>query len=442
MTEPSRSAQHDPGRLGSGWFAADESLSRDDLLAHQLQRLRAGLAEVLRTNAFYRRKLGELDPGDLRSLDDVRRLPFTTKKELTEDQLAAPPFGTDLTYPLARYVRLHQTSGTTGKPLRVLDTEESWEWWARSWARVYRAAGVTADDRIYFCFGFGPFIGFWSAFEGARTIGALAISGAGQTTTERLRGILDLDATVVLCTPTYALRMAEVARDEGIDLRSSQVRVTIHAGEPGASIPETRARIEEAFGASTFDHTGASEIGATGFSCTARDGVHLIETEFLAEVLDPATGRPAREGEEGELVLTNLGRWGQPVIRYRTGDRVRPAYGVCSCGRSYTRMLGGILGRIDDMVTVRGVNVFPSAVESIVRRYAEVEEFQIEVYRDRGMDELRLRVELRDGSDHALCDDIATRLHGDLSLRCAVEAVERGSLPRFELKARRLVRRT
>jgi phenylacetate-CoA ligase len=420
-----------------------ENASFEELTAHQLGHLRRGLDEVLRTNAFYRRKFAGFDPRDLRSLDVVATLPFTTKSELAEDQRNSPPFGTNLTYPLSHYVRVHQTSGTTGTPLRVLDTAESWEWWAELWQYVYRAAQVTAGDRVFFCFGFGPFIGFWSAFEGARKLGALAISGGGQSTGERLRAMRDLGATVMVSTPTYALRVAEVARAEAFDLGSLQIRATIHAGEPGASIPETRARIEAAFAARCFDHTGASEVGATGFSCDARDSVHLIESEFIAEVVDPASGRAVQEGSEGELVLTNLGRWGMPVVRYRTGDRVRAVRGRCSCGRTFLRLMGGIVGRVDDMITIRGVNVFPSALEGIIRRFAEVEEFAIEVFTDRGMDEVRVLVEVRPGSDSsALGDRIRDAIHAGLSLRCAVSTVAPGALPRFELKARRVIRRS
>lgn len=418
-----------------------ETATRDELLAHQLARLREGLREVLRTNSFYGRKLAGHSPHELHSVEDLRALPFTTKQDLSEDQIAHPPFGTNLTYPLARYVRVHQTSGTSGVPLRVLDTAESWEWWSRLWRYVYGAAGVTAEDRILFCFGFGPFIGFWSAFEGARTLGALASSGGGMSSSERLRAIRDLGATVVLSTPTYALRLAEVAREEGFDLAGSSVRVTIHAGEPGASIPETRARIEEAFGARCYDHTGASEVGAHGFSCEARDCVHLIESEFIAEVLDPATHAPVPDGGLGELVITNLGRWGMPVVRYRTGDRVRPARGRCACGRTFLRLMGGILGRVDDMITVRGVNVFPSAVESIVRRYPEVDEFRIEVFTERGMEELRVVLETAGATlAEVLCRRIRDDIHAGLSLRCEVTNVPPGTLPRFELKAKRLVR--
>ncbi len=419
-----------------------ERASRDELAQHQLARLREGLREVLASNQFYRRKLAGLAAGDLRTPDDFRRLPFTTKAELTDDQRAYPPFGTNLTYPLERYVRFHQTSGSTGVPLRVLDTKESWEWWARVWQYVYGAAGVTAEDRIFFCFGFGPFVGFWSAFEGARLLGALAISGGGMSTSERLRVMRDLGATVLLCSPTYALRLIEAARDEGVDLAASDVRVTIHAGEPGASIPETRARIEEAFGARCYDHNGLTEVGATGYSCEARDCLHLIESEFIVEVLDPVSLQPVRDGELGELVLTNLGRWGMPVVRYRTGDRVRPMHGACACGRTFIRLMGGILGRVDDMITVRGVNVFPSALEAILRRYPEVDEFRIEVYTERAMDALRVVLEVRDGVDaDALCARIGDAIHAALSLRCDVAAVAPGMLPRFELKAKRLLRR-
>ncbi len=419
-----------------------ERASRDELAEHQLARLRAGFREVLATNAFQRRKLAGVAPDDIRSLEDVSRLPFTTKAELAEDQAARPPFGTNLTYPLARYVRLHHTSGTTGRPLRVLDTEESWRWWTELWLYSYRAAGVTAADRVFFAFSFGPFIGFWSGFDGARALGALAITGGGQNTVERLRAMRDLGATALVCTPTYALRLAETAVAEGIDARAIGVRRSIHAGEPGASIPETRTRIEEAFDARAFDQCGLSEVGATAFSCDARDGLHAIESEFIFEVLDPRTGEPVPEGSEGELVLTNLGRWGMPVIRYRTGDRVRPRTGACACGRTFLRLMGGILGRVDDMITVRGINVFPSALEGIVRRFPEVDEFRIEVYTARAMEELRVLVEARGDEDmvRSLCRRIADSVHADLTLRCAVEAVPLGTLPRFELKARRLVR--
>jgi len=411
----------------------------------QLTRLRDMLEQVAASNPFYRQKWAAagVDPvRDVRTLDDLAVLPFTTKHELVADQAAHPPFGSNLTFPREKYIRLHQTSGTTGKPLRWLDTDESWNWWARCWATVYRAAGVGPGDRIFFAFSFGPFIGFWSAFEGARTIGALSISGGAQTSQQRLYTLLENDATVLLCTPTYALRLAEVARENHIDVASSSIQRTIHAGEPGASIPATRARIESAWGAKCFDHTGATEVGATGFTCILQPGgVHLNEGEFIFEVFDPTTGQPA---DEGELVVTNLGRVGSPVIRYRTGDRVKVRRDPCACGRTFMQMEGGILGRVDDMITVRGVNLFPSAIENIVRGFKEVEEFRIEVFRQRHMDEVRVSVELAphitDGpATEAVAQAIIAEIRKQLAIRCDVVPVSAGSLPRFELKAKRFV---
>ena len=401
-----------------------ETWSDEERRQAQSSRLSAMLPELQRDNAFYRAKLPK-------SIRELRELPFTTKTELSEDQAAHPPFGTNLTYPLERYVRLHQTSGTTGRPLRILDTAESWDWWRECWQSVYRAAGVTARDRIFFAFSFGPFIGFWSAFGGAERLGALCLTGGAMTTIERVAAIVATDATVLMSTPTYALRLADAARDEGIDLARSALRVSIHAGEPGASIPATRERIEKELGVVAFDHTGATEVGAHGFSCSARDGVHINESEFIVEVID-ASGE-ARDQGDGELVLTNLGRWGAPVIRYRTGDRVNAVRGTCSCGRTLTKLAGGIAGRVDDMVTVRGVNVFPSAIEAIVRRFDEVGEYRVELARVREMDELRCIVE----APGEVADRVGTAIHRELGIRCLVESVAPGTLPRFEMKARR-----
>jgi len=327
-----------------------------------------------------------------------------------------------------RYVRLHQTSGSSGElPLRWLDTAESWEWWLRIWAEhVYRAASVTPADRVFLAFSFGPFIGFWSAFGGAERLGALCISGGAMTSEQRVRSILDLGATVLLSTPTYALRLADVARGMGVDLAESSVRVTIHAGEAGASIPATRDAIEAAWSASSFDHTGMTELGPTGFSCSARDGVHLIESEFIFEVTD-----------DGELVATNLGRWGMPLIRYRTGDRVIVSREPCPCGSPFMKIVGGIQGRVDDMFTVRGVNLYPSQVEDIVRRHPGVAEFVIEHRRERRMDEVALLVETSAASFSA--ERLEADLRQALGVRLDCRVVPAGTLPRSELKSRRIV---
>jgi phenylacetate-CoA ligase len=402
-----------------------ETWSDDERRRAQWARLAGRLPELTRSNAFYRAKLGSTEYGELRAL------PFTTKGELSEDQAAHPPFGTNLTYPLERYTRLHQTSGTTGRPLRLLDTPESWQWWRDCWQPIYRAAGVTAADRVFFAFSFGPFVGFWSAFAGAEQLGALCLTGGAMSTAERVASIVATGATVLMCTPTYALRLAEAGREEGIDLARCALRVSIHAGEPGASIPATRERIEAELGVESFDHTGATEVGAHGFSCSARDGVHINEAEFIAEILD-ANGE-VRDDGEGELILTNLGRWGMPVIRYRTGDRVRAVRGRCSCGRTLVKLASGIAGRVDDMVTVRGVNVFPSAIEAVIRQFSEIGEYRVELATVRSMDELRCTVE----AAPEVAERVADAIHRELGIRCAVDSVPAGTLPRFEMKAKR-----
>jgi phenylacetate-CoA ligase len=412
---------------------AQSLLNLDSIRALQLEKLQAGLRTVLRTNVFWRARLSEVH-----GWDDFDRLPLTTKNELLADQEAHSPYGTNLTYPLDRYIRLHQTSGSSGShPLRWLDTAESWEWWLRIWSdHVYRAAGVTAADRLFFAFSFGPFIGFWTAFGGAERLGALTISGGAMTTEQRVRTIAELEATVLLSTPTYALRLADTAKGIGVDLAGSKVRVTVHAGEPGASIPATRAAIEAAYSATCFDHTGMTELGPTGHSCSQRDGIHAVESEFIFEVLDEQ-GRPTGDGE-GELVATNLGRWGMPLFRYRTGDRVVVSREPCSCGSPYMKLLGGIRGRVDDMFTVRGVNLFPSQVEDIVRRHEGVSEFLIERRLVHQMDEVTLLVEI-DGPETST-ERLEADLRQALGVRLECRVVPVGTLPRSELKSKRIVR--
>jgi phenylacetate-CoA ligase len=416
-----------------------QSLGRDALRQIQLKRLQLMVEAVLQSNPFYRRKLaasGLRHARDIQSEEDYRRLPFTTKAELSADQIQSPPYGSNLTYPAEHYTRIHQTSGTKGEPLRWLDTDASWDWWGRCWASVYEAAGVTSSDRIFFAFSFGPFIGFWSAYEGARRIGAMAIPGGGMSSHQRAKAILVHDVSVVVCTPTYALHLAEVAEQDGLDLAGAAVRATIHAGEPGASVPTTKRRIADAWGACCYDHAGATEVGAWGFECEAQNGLHVNEAEFICEVIDPDTLEPA---EEGELVITNLGRVGMPVIRYRTGDRVVLDRTPCPCGRSYLRLEGGVIGRVDDVLLVRGVNVYPSTIENIVRRFPEVGEFAVDVYRHGELDQMEIRVEV--ASSGADPDEVASSIEKDvrngLGLRVTVTPTPHGTLPRFDLKARR-----
>lgn len=413
--------------------------------ADQPGRLRDLLAAVAAGNAFYRAKYRDLlaahPPGWAPSPADLPDLPFTTKDELVDDQARHPPFGSNRTVPLDRFTRLHRTSGTTGRPLYWLDTPQSWSWWLDCWAEVYRAAGVGEGDRVFVPFSFGPFIGFWAGFEAASRVGAMAVPGGGLDSARRLELMAECGATAVVCTPTYALHLAEVAREEGVDLAAGPVRVTIHAGEPGASVGNVKARIEAAWGARAVDHVGATEVGAWGYGCGVEHHVHVNEGEFAAELVVDGDGTTRRlgeaAGETGELVLTNLGRGASPVIRYRTGDLVTVGSGRCSCGRGSAFLAGGVLGRVDGMVVVRGINVFPSAIEDVVRGVAAIDEFEVEVDRSREMAELVIRIEVAGDEASAVAEELTGAVRRRLALRPRVEPVTAGTLPRYELKARR-----
>ncbi len=415
-------------------------MSREKLTQFQDRRFRSLLRQVLATNPFYRRKLHAAGIRKAIPLSRLSDIPFTTKKELVESHAAHPPFSDNLTFPIDHYTRLHQTSGTTGAPLRWLDTPESWQSYIKQWSFVYRGAGVGKGDRVYVAFSFGPFIGFWGAFDAAHHLGCLTMTGGGQTTEQRINTIRDWQPTVLVCTPTYALRLAEIARGLGVDTSRLGIRVTIHAGEPGAGIPATRRRIEELWGAKAYDHVGMTEVAAYGFECSKQLGPHANESEYILEVIDPATGDPVGDGQRGEIVLTTLGRVGSPVIRYRSGDLAEVTRKRCACGRTFALLRGGILGRADDMVTVSGVNVFPSAIENILRRFPEVVEFQGEVVVDREMQELLLRLEvenLEDGQHDTFAEKIVSEMRRALNLRPLIQFAPSGSLPRAEHKSRR-----
>ena len=426
-----------------------DQLSREELQARQLARLQELLAEVLPRNSFWTNKFraAGMEAGDVRTMDDFRRLPFVTKVELVLDQTAHPPYGTNLTYPLVEYSRLHQTSGTTtGQPMRWLDTPASWDWLMHCWAEIFRLIELAPEDRLAFPFSFGPFIGFWAAFEGANRLGNLCLSGGGMTSQARLRLIEDNQATIVCCTPTYALRLAEVAAEEGLDLANGSVRGLIVAGEAGGSIPATRSRIETAWGARVYDHWGMTELGAIAVEPHDRPGgLTVLESEVIVEILDPQTSAPAEPGRVGELVITNLGRLGSPLLRYKTGDLVRAATDVSPSGRTWLHLAGGILGRADDMLTIRGNNVFPSSLEAILRQFDEVAEYRIEVRTEREMHHLKVEIEPTPeaaGGLEILIARIRRTIKDRLNFHPDVVAVAPGSLPRFELKGRRFSRQS
>lgn len=409
----------------------NEQLDRTTLAQLQLVKLNKLLAVAIAENRFYREKLGPLKL-PIESLDQLQSIPYTEKAELidaTHDDLGPA----NLTWPIERYVHYHQTSGTHGRPMAVLDTAEDWQWWIDCWQYVLDAADIQQSDRALLAFSFGPFIGFWSAYSALEARGVLAIPGGGMSTRARLNLLLRNHATVVLATPTYACRMAEVAEEEGIALRDSAVRRIIVAGEPGGSIASVRQRIESAWEATVIDHAGASEVGAWGYADPERRGIHILETEFLAEFEAIEGGAAASDGQLSQLVLTSLGRLGMPVIRYRTGDLVRPRFASDDTG--FVLLEGGVLGRADDMLVIRGVNIFPSAVEQILRSFPEVVEYRMIAYRAGSMD--ALKIDLEDRLEDP--DRIVRALEVRLGLRVDVQLTPVGTLPRFEGKARRFI---
>ncbi len=420
--------------------------SRDLIEQIQTRRLTEMLEAIIPRNRFYTTKYATagISIDDIRTLEDLRALPVTTKQELVESQAQQPPYGANLSFPSTAYTRLHQTSGTTGRPMRWLDTSDSWEWIMECWRQIYLLAGLNKDDRLFFPFSFGPFIGFWAAFEGATRLGNFVIAGGGMSTSVRLQAMIENEATVVCCTPTYALRMAEVAAEEGVNLQESSVRMLIVAGEPGGAIPATRSRIESAWDARVIDHWGMTEIASLGVESEDRPGgMYLLETEVIAEVVDPETLEPVAAGEVGELLISNLGRIGSPLIRYRTRDLVQAGTDKGPDKRELLWLSGGILGRSDDMVTIRGNNVFPSSVEAVLREIDEVAEFRIDGKTVREMHELCVTVEPTAAAAaraSEVAGTVAASLRRRLGFACEVRTAEPGELPRFELKGRRFFR--
>lgn len=437
------------------------SMARASLDALQFERLRQMLLGIVPSNNFYRQRFvatgvpnedGTLEINFPRDRAELATLPLTTKSDLLGD--GSSPFAANLTWPVDNYIRFHRTSGTHGHPMMVLDMAKDWQWWIEGWQYVLDVAAVTSADRAVMAFSFGPFIGFWSAFDATAARGAMVIPTGAMTTLARLDLIQTTSPTVMFCTPSYALHMAEVAAKNAIDISSSSVEKIIVAGEPGGSIRPTRRKIESAWNARVVDHCGASEIGPWGFADKDGTGIYVNEALFLPELISIDDGQlipfesvPLRSkssaGHDGstaeglaELVLTTLGRDGSPVIRYRTGDLVRPMINDTSDeGSQFLFLDGGVLGRTDDMMIVRGVNVFPTSVESILREVPEVVEYRMTATKAGQMDQLKIELEATGNVTDAVSELLSTRL----GLRIDVSQVADGELPRFEAKGKRFV---
>ena len=410
----------------------------------QTERLRALLLELRSGNAFYRDRLAKAALGEAPTLAEfVAKMPFTSKMDLVWDREEFPPYGSNLTYPIGRYSRFCQSSGTTRGPLPSLDTAESWSAMLDCWDRVYEAAGVGPGEKIFFAFSFGPFLGFWTAFESATRRGNLSIPGGGLSSKARLQAMVAHEVEVLCCTPTYAMRLGELfaahANDETATYRLKKIVV---AGEPGGSLPEVRRRLSDLWkGARVFDHHGMTETGPVTYEHPDKPlALCVIEEAYFAEIIDRENQTEVAPGHKGELVLTTLTRTACPLLRYRTGDLVEKAYFAPEGASSGLCLEGGILGRVDEMVVIRGVNVYPTAVEKIIRGFPEVVEFQVVQTTRQSMAELEVMIEAEAKARPDLAERVQRELADAFTLRIPVKMVEAGELPRYEFKSRRWVR--
>ena len=416
---------------------------RRSLEAHQLKRLNSLLAQIRPHNPFYEKKFGNF-PKQLDSLEHWRSFPLTTKSELSA-QADSSGLAPHHTFPIHEYLRFHRTSGSTGRPLVILDRADDWAWWLRTWQFVLDAAGIETGTAVFMAFSFGPFIGFWSANDACLSRGCRVVPGGGMSTAARLELIQSAKCSVLFSTPSYTLHLAEEAEQRGIDATQLGIQKIFVAGEPGGSIPSIRKRIETAFNASVFDHVGATEVGPWGMGTVDGKAIQVIEHEFIAEFLpcqwNPGESSTSKNENRNsirpmELVLTCLGREGAPALRYRTGDIVKPCYEHDEAN-GFVRLEGGVIGRTDQMLTIRAVNVFPSSIEAILYGIPEVVEFRLIASRNGAMDELTIEVEDSLHQPSRIVDLLDRRL----GLRVAVVDVETGSLPRSIDKAKRFVDR-
>ncbi|MFC7205342.1 phenylacetate--CoA ligase PaaK [Haloferax namakaokahaiae] len=389
-------------------FDSIETASRDDLRAVQDERLRATVRNAYENVEYYREVFDEagLTPGDIESVEDLSKLPFTTKEDF-RDNYPTGMFAVDMD----DVIRIHASSGTTGKPKVVGYTRDDLDVWSKAVARCLVAAGVGPDDVVQNAYGYGLFTGGLGLHQGIEEIGATVIPIGGGNTQRQVEMLADLGSDVITCTPSYALYLAEVAEDMGIDVRDLPLRVIIFGAEPCTE--PMRAEIEARLDVTGIDIYGLSEIVGPGVSVEceeAQDGLHIWEDYFYPELIDPETGELVEEGEEGELVLTTLAKDALPVLRYRTGDLTTLNYDTCDCGRTAVRM-DNVTGRADDLIIVRGVNFYPSEVESVILEFDEVApHYRIDLRRENNLDELEVTVELEEGFDGST-DDLEARIH-------------------------------
>jgi phenylacetate-CoA ligase len=429
------------------WNPYLETLPLERLQELQLEKFKRIVAWAYDNSSYYRRlyKAAGVEPGDIKTMDDVRKVPTTDKAKLKEAQEEGPfPYGSRLCAPLENVSEFRQTSGTTGTPVYQADTWQDWDWWSECWCYILWAQGYRPSDRLFLPFGYNIFVAFWAGHYAAEKLGCEVVPGGVLDTAARVLKVQELKATAMMGTPTYILNMADVAKNRlGIDAAGLTIERITCAGEPGASIPTTKKRMQDAWGAKVYDHAGATEIGAWSYECAEQSGgMHVNQGMFLVEIEDIVTGELITEpGRKGKMIITALDRMAQPCIRFDSKDLIQWAADPCPCGRSYQLVEGGVLGRADDITKVKGVLLSPTAIEEVVRGFDELtDEYEVLVERPGDTDKITLKVEFNPGAESQQ-DEVLARLKDQLRLKTnlgyLIEVHPAGSLQRWEVKARR-----
>ena len=429
------------------WNPVLETMPLENLKNLQLQKFKRIFKWAFDHSRFHRRLYDQagITPEDIRSMDDVRRVPTVEKEMMRDVQRKDPfPYGDALCVPLRDVTAFRQTSGTTGQAIYQADSWQDWEWWAECWSVILWAQGYRPTDRVFLPFGYNVFVAFWAAHYAAEKLGCEVIPGGVLDTKARILKIQELKATAIMGTPTYILGMADTAQNKmGIDPKELGIQRITCAGEPGASIPGTKRRMENAWGAKVFDHAGATEIGAWSYECRAQSGgIHANEAMFLVEIEDVETGEIIETpGRPGKMIITALDRMAQPCIRFDSKDIIEWAPDPCPCGSTFRLIRGGVQGRADDITKVKGVLLSPAAIEEVVRSIDGLgDEYEVVVDKLGDIDRIKLKVETVPGCEDrvkALEAQLKDQLRLKTNLGYRIEFYDYGRLPRYEVKARR-----
>ncbi|MCD4721396.1 MAG: phenylacetate--CoA ligase family protein [Desulfobacula sp.] len=429
------------------WNPVLETLPRDQIQKLQLKKFKKIFQWAYDHSIFHRSlyNTAGITPDDIRSFADIRLVPKVEKSMMRGVQKKDPfPYGDALCVPLEEVTEFRQTSGTTGQPVYQADSWQDWEWWSECWAYILWAQGYRPADRVFIPFGYNIFVAFWAGHYAAEKIGCEVVPGGVLDTKARILKIQELKATAIMATPTYVLGMADTAKNKmNINPADLSINKITCAGEPGASIPSTKKRMQNAWGAQVFDHAGATEIGAWSFECLDQPGgMHVNEAFFLVEIEDVETGKIIEEpGRRGKMIITALDRLAQPCVRFDAKDIIEWDPSPCSCGRTFRLIKGGVIGRADDITKVKGVLLAPSAIEEVVRSIEDLcDEYEVVVDKLGDIDRIKLKVELMPGLEERV-KEIESKLQDQLRLKTnlgyRIDFYDYGKLPRHEVKAKR-----